>query len=156
MGSSRPSRRRLAQPVPGPAGGIFKITGPRPTRSVRFQSRATSARPGQRVSNLTGHLPGLPREILRIFSLFSCCVSFSRFRGSNVLVSPGPAASLGSCSFSTIGIRSSLPCPYTGVRIPLVRLGLRSALIRHISSHDKMSRIVILFFEAKAKNVMTE
>ena len=29
-----------------------------------------SARSGQRVSNLTGRLPGLVREILRIFSLF--------------------------------------------------------------------------------------
>ena len=69
-GRAGPSRRRLAQPAPGPAGDIFKITGPSPTRSVRFQSHATSARSGQRVSNLTGRLPGLAREILRIFSLF--------------------------------------------------------------------------------------
>ena len=69
-GRAGPSRRRLAQPAPGPAGDIFKITGPSPTRSVRFQSHATSARFGQRVSNLTGRLPGLAREILRIFSLF--------------------------------------------------------------------------------------
>ena len=70
-----PSRRRLAQPAPGPTGDIFKITGPSPTRSVGFQSHATSARPGQRVSNLTGRLPGLVREILRIFSLFLRAVS---------------------------------------------------------------------------------
>ena len=74
-GRAGPSRRRLAQPAPGPAGDIFKITGPSPTRSVRFQSHATSARPGQRVSNLTGRLPGLAREILRIFSLFLRAVS---------------------------------------------------------------------------------
>ena len=69
-GRAGPSRRRLAQPAPGPAGDIFKITGPSLTRSVGFQSHATSARPGQRVSILTGRLPGLAREILRIFSLF--------------------------------------------------------------------------------------
>ena len=70
-GRAGQSRRRLAQPAPGPAGDILqKITGPSPTRSVRFQSHATSARSGQRVSNLTGRLPGLAREILRIFSLF--------------------------------------------------------------------------------------
>ena len=69
------SRRCLAQPAPGPAGDIFKITGPSPTRPVRFQSHATSARPRQRVSNLTGRLPGLAREILTIFSLFFRAVS---------------------------------------------------------------------------------
>ena len=74
-GRAGPSRRRLAQPAPGPAGDIFKITGPSPTRSVRFQSHATSARPGQRVSNLTGRLPGLAREILIIFPLFLHAVS---------------------------------------------------------------------------------
>ena len=70
-----PSRRRLVQPAPGPAGDIFKITGPSPTRPVRFQFHATSARPRQRVSNLTGRLPGLVREILRIFSLILRTVS---------------------------------------------------------------------------------
>ena len=34
-----------------------------------------SARPRQRVSNLVGRLPGLAREILRIFSLFLRAVS---------------------------------------------------------------------------------
>ena len=74
-GRARPSRRRLAQPAPGPAGDLFKITGPSPTISVKFQSHATSARPGQRVSNVTGRLPGLAREILRIFSLLLRAVS---------------------------------------------------------------------------------
>ena len=74
-GRAGPSRRRPAQPAPGPAGDIFKITGPSPTRSVRFQPHATSARPRQRVSNLAGHLPGLVREIPRIFSLFLRAVS---------------------------------------------------------------------------------
>ena len=69
-GRAGPGRWRLTQPAPGPAGDIFKITGPSPTRSVIFQSHATSARPGQRVANLTGRLHGLAREILRIFSLF--------------------------------------------------------------------------------------
>ena len=109
-GRAGPSRRRLAQPTPGPAGDIFKITSPSPTRSGRFQSHATSTRPGQRVSNLTGRLPGLAREILRIFfAVSSCCVSSSsRFRGSNVLVSSGPAASLESRSLSAIGVRSTV------------------------------------------------
>ena len=69
-GRAGPSRQRLAQSAPGTAGDIFKITGPSLTGSVGFQSQATSARPGQRVSILTGRLPGLAREILRIFSLF--------------------------------------------------------------------------------------
>ena len=65
-----------ARPSPRPAKPvIFSITGPRPTWSVRFQSHATSARPGQRVSNLTGRLLGLARAILRIFSLFLRVVS---------------------------------------------------------------------------------
>ena len=74
VGSSRAEPTAL-EPAPGPAGDIFKIAGPSPTRSVRFQSHATSARPAQRVSNLTGRLPGLAREILRIFSLFFRAVS---------------------------------------------------------------------------------
>ena len=120
-GRAGPSRRRLAQPVPGPAGDIFKITGPSPTRCVRFQSHATSARPRQRVSNLSGRLPGLAREIFRIFSLVLCTAvsSSSRFRGSNALVSPSPAASLGSRSLSTIGVRSRVchaPMPAFGYR----------------------------------------
>ena len=118
-GRAGPSRRRLAQPAPGPAGDISKITSPSPTRSGRFQSHATSARPSHRVSNLTGRLHGLAREILRIFSLFLRAVSSSRFRGRNVLVSPGPAASLGSRSLSTVGIRSRVchaPIPACGCR----------------------------------------
>ena len=75
VGSSRPSRRRLAQPAPRPAGDIFKTTGPSPTRSVRFQSHATSARPRRLVSNLTGRLPGLAREIFIIVSLSLRAVS---------------------------------------------------------------------------------
>ena len=74
-GRAGPSLRRLAQPAPGLASDAFKITGPNPTRPVRFQSHATSARPRQRVSNLTGRLPGLARVILIIFSLFLRAVS---------------------------------------------------------------------------------
>ena len=121
-GGVEPGRADGAWPSPRPAHwDIFKITGPSPTRSVRFQSHATSARPCQRASNLTGRLPGLAREVLRIFSLFLrlCVSSSSRSRGSNVLVSPGPAASLGSRSPSTIGIRSRVchaPIPAFGYR----------------------------------------
>ena len=142
-------RPRLAQP--GPAVGIFNITGPRPTRSVRFQSHATSARPGQRVSNLTGRLPGLAREILKIFSLFLRAVSSSRgFEAATCSLARAPrlfGESLALCNRHT---KQSLACPYTGLRIPLVRRGLRNALIRHMSSHDKMSRIVIFFFLGKS------
>ena len=51
-------------------------------------------------------------------------------------------------SLSTINrhTKKSLPCPYTGLGIPLVRRGLRSASIRHTPSHYEMLRIVILFF----------
>ena len=60
-GRAGPSRRRLAQPALRPAGDIFKITSPSPTRSVwgipiprdvgparpaSFQSHWSSARPG--------------------------------------------------------------------------------------------------------------
>ena len=67
--------RTWPSPCPAQQVIIFIITGPSPTWSVRFQSHATSARPGQQVSNLTGHLPGLAREILGIFSLFLRAVS---------------------------------------------------------------------------------
>ena len=120
---------------------------------LSFQSYATSARPGQRVSNLTGRLPGLAREILMICSMF--------FRA----VSPPPRGfEAGTCSLARAppllwGVARSLQwayetesaMPYTGLWIPLVRRGLRSALIRHISSHDKISRIVILFFVGKSE-----
>ena len=70
-----------------------------------------------------------------------------------MLVSTGPAAYLGSRSLSTIGIRSRVcHAPNRPSDTVGARRGLLSALIRHISSHDKMSRIVILFFfRAKAK-----
>ena len=65
-----------------------------PARRASFQSHWSSARPS-------------PWDSHNIFALSSCCGSFSsRFRGSNVLVRPRPAASLGSRSLSTIGIRS--------------------------------------------------
>ena len=80
-----------ARPSPRPAKPvIFSITGPRPTWSVRFQSYATSARPGQRVSNLTGHLPGLAREILRIFSPFLRAVSPRGFEEATCSLAGAP------------------------------------------------------------------
>ena len=104
-GRAGPSRRRVTQPAPGPASNIFKIRGPIPTRSARFQFHATSARPCRRGFNLTGRLPGLARNSLRMSSLFLRAVSSSsRFRGSHALVTLGPAASLRSRSLSTIGI----------------------------------------------------
>ena len=146
---------RAGPTAPGPARVrphrvIFSNHGPSPTWAVRFQSHATSARPGQRVSNLTGRLPGLAREIVRIFNIFalsSCCVP-SRFRGSNVLVTSRPAASLGSRSLSYIQSAYEAVChaPMPAFGYSWCGMGLRSALIRHTSSHEKRSRIVILFF----------
>ena len=83
----RTSRRRLAQPTPGPAGDNFNITCPSPTRSVRVQSHATSTRPRQRVSNLTGRLPGLAREVIGIFSLFLRAVSPRGFEAATCSLS---------------------------------------------------------------------
>ena len=68
------SRSRLPQPAPGPECD-FQITSSSPAWCVRFQSHATSARPGQQVSNLIGRLPGLARDIPRILSLFLRAVS---------------------------------------------------------------------------------
>ena len=46
--------------------------------------------------------------------------------------------------------KQSLTCPYAGLRKPLVPRGLPRALIRCISSHGEMSRVVICFLgEAK-------
>ena len=77
------------------------------------------------------------------------------FRGRNVLVSPVPSGFFGkSLAVRNQHTKQSLPCPYTGIRIPLVPRGLRSALIRHTWSHDEMSGIVILlFFTAKALKI---
>ena len=75
-GGVEPGRADGAWPSPRPAQRvIFSTPRAQPARSVRFQSHATSARPRQRVSNLTGCLPGLDREILRIFLLFLRAVS---------------------------------------------------------------------------------
>ena len=107
-GRAGPSRRRLAQPAPGPAGDIFKITGPSPTRSVRFQSHATSARPRQRVSNLTGRLPGVAREILGIFSLCLRAVfpPPRGFEAATCSLAQAPRLLWGVRSLSAIGVRS--------------------------------------------------
>ena len=79
VGPSRAGPTAPGPTAPGPTRARpspCQITGPRPTWSVRFQSRRTLARPGQRVSELTGGgLPGLAREILRIFSLLLRAVS---------------------------------------------------------------------------------
>ena len=75
-GGAEPGRADLARPRPCPAQPVmFQVTGPRPTRFVRFRSHTPSARPGPRDSSLTSCPPGLAREILRIFSLFLRSVS---------------------------------------------------------------------------------
>ena len=78
---------------------VCEISIPRdvgPARPASLQPHWSFARPG-------------PWDSQNTFAVSSCCVSSSsRFRGSNVIVSPRPAASLGSRSLSTIGIRSSV------------------------------------------------
>ena len=145
-----------AEPDPArarPSPLYFRITGPSPTWSVMFQSHAASARPGDRVPNLTGHLPGLAREIHRILSLFLRAVyppprgfevaTWSLARIQRLLFGD-------SLAVYNRHTKQSLPCPYTGVRIPLVPHGLRSALIRHRSRKARkiMSWFVIFFVES--------
>ena len=74
-GRAGPSRRRLAQPAPGPAGDIFKITGPSPTRSVRFQSPRRRLGPASEVPISLVVCPAWPVRFSRIFSLFLRAVS---------------------------------------------------------------------------------
>ena len=150
---------------PGRAYGAWP--SPRQAQRVIFSKSRGQARPGLGDSNPTRRRPGPAREFpislvvcpawpvrfSEYFAVFPCCVSSSRFRCSNVLVSPGPAASLGLALYNR-HTKQSLPCPYTGFRIPLVRRGLRSALIRHISSDDKMSRIVILSSDDKMPRIV--
>ena len=50
-------------------------------------------------------------------------------------------------------VKQNHPCPYIGLRIPLVPRGFRTALIRHMSSHDEMSRVVILCLKGQARNI---
>ena len=102
--------------------------GPAPPAS--FQSHWSSARPG-------------PWDSQNIFAVSSCCVSSSsRFRGSNVFVSPGPAASLGSRPLSTIGIWSRVchaPIPafayrWCGVRYVVPWSGIYRATTKCLES----------------------
>ena len=148
---------------PGRADGAWP--SPRPAQRVMFSKSRAQARPGLGDSNPSRRRPGPASEFpislvvcpawpVRFSEYFRrffvlCVSSSSRFRGSNVLVSPGLAAGELLALYNR-HTKQSLPCPYTGLRIPLVRRGLRSALIRHISSHDKMSRIVTLFFSGKS------
>ena len=139
---------------PGRADGAWP--SPCPAQRVIFSKSRPQARPGLGDSNPMRRRPApasefpislvvCPAWLQDIFAVSSCCVPFSpRFRGSNVLVSPGPATSLGSRSLSTIGIRRRLchaPIPAFGYRW----CGVGSALMTHISSHDKMSRIEVLW-----------
>ena len=115
----RTSRRRLAQPTPGPAGDNFNITCPSPTRSVRVQSHATSTRPRQRVSNLTGRLPGLAREVIGIFSLFLRAVSPRGFEAATCSLARAPRLLWGVARSLQIGVRSRVchaPIPAFGYR----------------------------------------
>ena len=120
VGSSRPEPTAPGPARARPSGWYFQNHGlkpdqvreipiPRdvgPVRPASFQSHWSSARPG-------------PWDSQNIFAVSSCCCVSSRFRGSNVLVSPGPAASLRSRSLSTSGIRSRVchaPIPAFGYR----------------------------------------
>ena len=135
--------RTWPSPCPAQQVIIFIITGPSPTWSVRFQSHATSARPGQQVSNLNGRLLRLARETLRIFSMFLRAVSPPprRFEAATCSLARAPRRLRGASHFlqSAYEAEAVIPLyrPLDNVRAASV---IRSALIRHISSHDKMLR----------------
>ena len=134
-----------------------------------FKSRA-QARPGLWDSNPTRRRPGPASEFpvslvvcpawpvrfseyFRCFFVLCLLLEVSRRRRAR---QPFPRGFFGdSLALYNRHMKQSLPCPYNRLHIPLVRHGLRSALIWHISSHDKMSRIVNLFFEGKAKKIMS-
>ena len=122
---------------------MFSTLGPKPGLVCEI-SIPRDVGPAQPASfQSTARLPGLARDILTLRA-----VSPRNFEAATCSLARAPRLLWG-VSLSTTGIGSSLSCPYTGLRITLVRRGLRSALIRHISSHDKMSRIVILLFMEK-------
>ena len=100
-GPGRPRRPGSALPV------IFSNHGPKPDLvcEISIPRDVGPAQPASVQSYWSSARPG-PSDSRNIFALSLCCVSSSRFRGRNVLVSPRPAASLGRRSLSTIGIRS--------------------------------------------------
>ena len=131
----RPSRAGATAPGPARARPRthFQLTDPSSTWSVRFQSHATSVRSGQRVSHLTGRLPGLAREVLIILPLFLRAV-FPPLRGFEAATSSlAPSGFFGQpLDVHNRYTKQSLPSSYAGLQIPLVPHGLRSALIRHV------------------------
>ena len=72
VGSSRAEPKEPGPAHARPSGWYFQYHGPKPDQvcEAPIPRDVGPARHGPRVSNLTGRLPGLAREILRIFSLF--------------------------------------------------------------------------------------
>ena len=143
-GGAEPGRADRARPSP-------LNHGPKPDLvcEIPIPGGVGPARPGQRVSNLTGRLPGLARENFKnsFALLFVLCLLLFEVSRSQRARQPSPSGFFGkSLALYNRQAQQSLSCPFTGLRIPLVPRGLRSAMMRHISSHDKLSRIVILVF----------
>ena len=103
-----------------------------------------AARPGPRDSNLPGRLPGLAREVLRVFSLSVSAVSPPRgFVAAMCSLARAQQHLWAAARCPQPACVVDLSCPYTGLRYSWVPHGLRSVLIQRIWSHDKMSKIVI-------------
>jgi hypothetical protein len=134
---------------PGSAGELHPPTHPAtqpPTNLPRCRPGRAREIPMSRVV-----CPAGPVRFSEYFHA-SCCFSSScsRFRGRVVLVSPRLAVSYRAaahCPQSTYEAESVMPryrpSDTVGRWVPR---GLRSVLIRHILSHDTMSRIVTCFF----------
>ena len=110
--NSQVESSRAEPTAPGPAcarpsGWYFQNFRPKPDQvcEIPIPRDVGPAPPAISQSHWSSARP-CPWDSHNIFALSSRCVFSSRFRGSNVLVSPGPAVSLGSRSLSTIGARS--------------------------------------------------
>ena len=147
-GGVEPDRADRAWPNPRPAQRvIFSNHGPKPDQvcEIPIPRDVGPARP----ASFQSHCPAW---LVRSSEYFrsSCCVSSSRFRGSNVLVSPRPALPWGvACSLqSAYEAESAMPLyrPSDTVGAVWVTWCLDQA---HIEPRQ-MSPIVILFFLGKS------
>ena len=137
---------QLSQVGPSRAGP----TAPGPARDV-FKSRA-QARPGLWDFNPTRRRPRPARDIsislvvclawpmrfseyFRFF--FALCLLLLEVSRPQRVRQPAPSGVFGQpLAVHNLHTKQSLPCPYTGLRIPLVPRGLRNTLIRRISKHE--------------------
>ena len=123
---------------------------------MRFQSHATSARPAERVSNLTGRLPGLARETLIIFSLFLRAVAPPPPRGFEAATcsfarAQGLLWEVARCLQSAYEAESAMPLYRPSDTVGTVQRRLRGALIRdlHIEPRQNAKNHDFIFFRGK-------